>query len=168
MRRPLTDSLVAGILVSLVALAFHLALAFPATARAGEAEAEERILETYRDFAAAQNARDLDRVGAFFIDGPDFLWVSDGQSFWGRDAVLERMGSFQRAEHWRVLPNLDVARVVKLSESTAMLHLPLVLEIGRATTPSRLSFLVSILLHKDAVDWRIAALLTTEDKTGSR
>lgn len=131
----------------------------PAVAGSGE-----EILSVYRQFAAAQNARDLDRIGAFFIDGPDFLWVSDGQSFWGREAVLARMASFQKAEHWQVIPDLETVHVLELTEGAALLHMPLVLEIGGAAAPSRLGFLVSILFRRDADDWRIAALLTTGNK----
>ena len=38
----------------------------------------------YQRFAAAQNARDLEQVRPLLLDSPTFLWVSDGQSFWGR------------------------------------------------------------------------------------
>jgi hypothetical protein len=105
------------------------------------------IINTYRTFAQAQNARDLDRIGAFFTDRPDLLWVSDGQSFWGRDAVLARMGSFQKAEIWRVTPDLDMATVVDLGPRVAMLHFPLLLEIGRRDAPAALDFLVSLLFR---------------------
>ena len=62
-------------------------------ARADEAD----IRATYKDFAAAQNARDLHKIGALLLDSPRFLWVSDGQSVWGREATLARMASFQEA-----------------------------------------------------------------------
>lgn len=131
-------------------------------------ETTETILETYRAFVAAQNARDLKTVGGFFIDGPDFLWVSDGQPFWGREATLARMALFQGAERWRVIPDLDAARVAPLGETAAMMHFSLVLEIGRAAAPSRLPFRVSILFVEEGEgDWRIASLLTTEDKQPS-
>ena len=131
----------------------------------------ETITETYRAFVAAQNARDLDPVGAFFTDGSDFLWVSDGRPVWGREATLARMALFQGAETWRVIPDLDEARVVMLAEEVAMMHFDLILEIGRAAAPSRLPFLVSILFvatTEDAGGWRIASLLTTDDKQLSR
>ena len=79
------------------------------------------------------------------LDAPTFLWVSDGQSFWGPDAVLARMASFQGAEVWRVEPDLDRAVAVPVSERVAYLHLPLVLVIGPAAKPDRLRFLVSML-----------------------
>lgn len=79
----------------LAASAVTMALATPAAAAAGEAV---EIRAKYRNFVAAQNARDLKTVGASFVDGPNFLWVSDGRSFWGREGLLARMGRFQLAE----------------------------------------------------------------------
>lgn len=124
----------------------------------------EEVLDVYGAFAAAQNARDPARIAAFFIDGPDFLWVSDGQSFWGREAAIARMSSFQKAAVWRVVPDLDHARVIEQGEGVALLHMPLILEIGGEAAPDRLRFLVSILFRDAGDGWRIAALLTTTQK----
>lgn len=131
---------------------------------AAMADTRDDVLAVYRGFAEAQNARDLDRIGAYFVDGPDFLWVSDGQSVWGRPDVLKRMSGFQKAEVWHVVPDLDHARVVELDPDVAMLHMPLVLELGSATAPDRLRFLVSILFRNQQDGWKIASLLTTTQK----
>lgn len=128
------------------------------------ADTRDDILTVYRGFAEAQNARDLDRIGAFFVVGPDFLWVSDGQSVWGRPDVLKRMSGFQKAEVWHVVPDLDHARVVELDPDVAMLHMPLVLELGAAAAPDKLRFLVSILFRHHPDGWKIASLLTTTQK----
>jgi len=139
-----------------------LCLAWPATAHDDHAHT---IMDTYRRFLAAQSARDLERVGSFFTDRPDFLWVSDGQSYWGREQVLARMSGFQRADVWQVTPDLDGATIVDLGARAAMMHFPLELEIGETGTTDTLGFLVSILFREEAGHWRIAALLTTRDKT---
>ncbi len=91
----------------------------------------------YGRFAAAQNARDLAAVKALLIDSPDFLWVSDGKSVWGRDALVERMGRFQTLEVWHVEPLLDRARVVAVSEDVAYLHMPLDLHLGGKSSAIR-------------------------------
>ena len=118
----------------------------------------------YERFAAAQNQRDLERVRPLLLDAPTFLWVSDGQSFWGPDAVLARMASFQGAEVWRVEPDLAHAVAVPVSDRVAYLHLPLTLVIGPAAKPDRLRFLVSMLGVETEDGWRIAALFTTTEK----
>ena len=81
-------------------LAAFLSLAISAgAALAGSAD---QVRATYRHFAEAQNAHDLERIGAFFVDGLEFLWISDGKSVWGREAVLARMSGVQKAVIWRV------------------------------------------------------------------
>lgn len=145
------------------ALAAALALLGLAAIPAAAGTAEE-VRATYLRFAEAQNARDLARVGAFLSDEPEVLWVSDGKTFRGREAVLARMGSFQKAAVWRVEPGLDAASVLELAPDVALLHMPLTLVIGPAEAPDRLGFLVSLLFRRQAEGWRIVALLTTAAK----
>jgi ketosteroid isomerase-like protein len=145
------------------ATAATLLLLAPSTlARAGT---QEEVRATYRAFVEAQNRHDLAAVRSLLLDSPRFLWVSDGQSFWGPDAMIERMAVFQKSEVWEVKPVLDSAVAVELDERTGYLHLPLVLDIGpREPGPDHLSFLVSVLCVKAAAGWRIAALFTTTQK----
>lgn len=140
-------------------------LAIGLSGEAALADAPEEVRDTYLRFVEAQNARDAGRIGAFFTDGPDFLWVSDGKSFWGREAVLARMSGFQKAAEWRVEPDLDRSTAVELDPRTVLLHMPLTLVIGSAGKPDHLRFLVSILFVRRGEDWRIAALLTTTEKS---
>ena len=146
----------------LAALAFSGALLTSApTVWAGPAEEAQTL---YARFAAAQNARDLERVKATLSASPRFLWVSDGKSFWGRETMIARMSSFQEAEVWRVEPGLDKAVAVEVGADAAFLHLPLVLVIGSKERPDRLRFLVSVLCSRTFEGWRIAALFTTTEK----
>ncbi|WP_108661029.1 hypothetical protein [Acuticoccus kandeliae] len=145
--------------------ALALAALPPAPAQAAPAEAEATIRDLYRRFAAAQNARDLAGVRAFLWDSPDFLWVSDGRPYFGPDAMIERMGQFQRAPVWRVTPDLAGSRVVALAPGAAYLFLSLLLEIGPEDAPSRLPWLVGVVCREGETGWRIAALFTTTDKT---
>jgi ketosteroid isomerase-like protein len=150
--------------IPLIALGAWLFLAFNAwiimTARA---DMRSDVLSLYDRFAAAQNARDLAAVKALLLDSPDFLWVSDGKSVWGRDALIERMGRFQTLEVWRVEPLLQRARVVEVAPTAAYLHMPLDLHLGSRAEPTVTRFLVSILCRKTEAGWRIAALFTTLD-----
>jgi len=119
----------------------------------------------YSQFVAAQNERDLRRVEDLLLDSPTFLWVSDGNSVWGRAATIDRMSTFQKSEIWHVTPDLDRATLVELNETTAFLHLPLELAIGSMTPgPDKIPFLVSVLCLKTSQGWRIAALFTTTAK----
>ena len=133
-------------------------------APAAQAAPADEVRGLYESFVAAQNARDLRHVRAMLWDSPRFLWVSDGMSVWGPDTLVERMSSFQKAEVWRVDPDLTRAVSVEVSEGTAYLHLPLALTIGPSAHPDRLRFLVSVLGVETSQGWRIAALFTTNQK----
>jgi hypothetical protein len=74
------------------------------------------------------------------------------------------MGGFQKAEVWRVEPEPDKARVALLDDTTALFHMPLTLVIGSQASPARLRFLVSLLWVREGGAWKLAALLTTEEK----
>ena len=129
-----------------------------------KADWSDEVRGTYLAFATAQNARDLQKVRSLLLDSPQFLWVSDGRSVWGRDATIARMATFQEAEVWRVEPALAGAVPVRVGEGTAYLHLPLRLVIGSDAKPDDLRFLVSVLCTRTPDGWRIAALFTTTDK----
>jgi ketosteroid isomerase-like protein len=125
---------------------------------------EEAARGLYARFVAAQNARDLAGVRALLSTDPAFLWVSDGQSFWGREVMLARMASFQEAPLWRVTPDLASAQAIVVTADSAVLHLRLELAIGDPAAPDRLPFLVSMLCRREAAGWRILALFTTTEK----
>ena len=118
----------------------------------------------YDQFRSAQNARDLVKVRTLLIDSPQLLWVSDGKSFWGADALVKRMAEFQLAEVWRVDPDLGKATIVEVNDGAAYIHMPLALTIGLRAKPDVIRFLVSILCVREPEGWRIAALFTTADK----
>lgn len=141
-----------------------LALVLVAAASPARAEAVHEVRALYQSFATAQNAQDLAKVRSLLWDSPQFLWVSDGRSVWGRDRTIERMASFQKAAVWKVIPDLDQAVVVDLDEATAFIHLPLDLSIGANFSPDRLPWLVSVLCTKTDAGWKIAALFTTPRK----
>jgi ketosteroid isomerase-like protein len=148
----------------MAACAVWLFLLFNAwTVIGARADTRSEVIAAYERFAAAQNARDIGRVRETLLDSPDFLWVSDGKSIWGREAMLERMGRFQTLEVWRVEPLLDRARVVETAQDVAYLHMPLDLALGTRAAPTVTRFLVSILFRRTEAGWRIAALFTTLD-----
>jgi hypothetical protein len=124
----------------------------------------EELRALYERFLAAQNAHDVARVRPLLLEVPHFLWVSDGKSVWGREAMLARMASFQEAELWRVTPDRERAVAVEVAPGAGYLHLPLELAIGAKDKPDRLRFLVSMVGIETPAGWRIAALFTTTEK----
>jgi uncharacterized protein (TIGR02246 family) len=155
-RAPLV--VVAGFLFAVVSFFAYM------TAPRADADQGAAIVDLYKRFSEAQNARDLAGVRAVLSARPDFLWISDGKPFWGRDAMLERMAGFQKAEVWLVEPDYASARTVMVSADSAYLHIPLVLVLGSKDKPARLKWLVAMLCVREDQQWKIAALFTTEDK----
>ena len=129
-------------------------------ARAGQAE---DVVALYERFAAAQNRRDVASVRSLLDSSERFLWVSNGQAFWGADTMVARMSQFQEAEVWEVRPDRSRRVFVSLGPDTAHLYQPLTLRIGPAAGPDEIPFLVDVLCVRTADGWRIAALLTTTE-----
>ncbi|MDX2307200.1 MAG: nuclear transport factor 2 family protein [Hyphomicrobium sp.] len=154
MRRLMSIRVLFAVLVATSLVSGH-----PAAADTGR-----DVEDLYRRFATAQNARDLDAVRALLWDQPQFLWISDGKPFWGREAMLMRMASFQEAEIWRVEPDYASSEVIEVGLDAAYLHIPLVLVLGSNDKPAHLKWLVEVLCRRTETGWRIAALFTTEDK----
>ena len=128
----------------------------------GAAAPREEVRAAYETFVGAQNARDIAGVRALLLDSPQFLWVSNGQSFWGRETMIARMMEFQRAEVWRAKPDLERATFVEVSPLVAYLHMPLTLAVGSAARGvAETNFLVSALFVRTGEGWRISALFTT-------
>ena len=131
--------------------------------RAGAAETPaEAARALYASFVAAQNAHDFAAVRATLLDGPEFLWVTNGLAVRGPDAAIARMQGFHANEVWRIDPAWDRAQAIAHGPDAAVLHVPLVLSVGRAAAPDRYRILISALCLRRAEGWRIAALFTTD------
>ena len=141
------------------------ALGLSGSARA-ETVTEIEVKALYEHFVFAQNARDLPAVREVLWDSPGFVWISDGKPFWGREALIERMSAFQKAEIWRVAPDRARARVVEVGPASAVLYQPLRLTLGPRQDPKTIAFLVNVLCIRTAAGWRVAALYTTEENPG--
>jgi ketosteroid isomerase-like protein len=148
----------------LVGLALWLMLCSALSGTPARAETEQDIRALYAAFVDAQNRRDIPAVRGVLSARADFLWISDGRPVWGREAMLERMASFQSAEVWMVEPDYPASRVILLDGDTAVFHLPLVLVIGSRADPARLRWLVEVICQKETGGWRIAGLYTAQDK----
>lgn len=128
------------------------------------AEAEVAARDLYGRFVAAQNAHDFAAVRATLLDSPRFLWVTNGLTVWGPDAAIARMQGFHANEIWRIDPDWARARTASVTPDTALLHVPLVLTVGRIAAPDRYRILVTAVCARGADGaWRIAALLTTDE-----
>lgn len=146
-------------LLSVLLLALGLAAG---RAEAGPAEEARRL---YAEFVEAQNAHDFERLRGLLLPSERFLWVTNGLSVWGPEAMLARLARFHANEVWRIEPAFERARAVEVNAATALLHVPLVLVVGSRAAPQRYRILITALAAETAAGWRIAALLTTDENT---
>lgn len=116
----------------------------------------------YARFVAAQNAHDFDAVRATLLDDDRFLWITNGLALRGPEAAIARMRGFHGNAVWRIDPVWARAQAIEPGPGTVVLHVPLVLTVGRAAAPDRYRILVSALCVEGAGGWRIAALFTTD------
>lgn len=144
-------------LVAILVLLAGLAGGVPA--QAGPAEEARRL---YASFVAAQNAHDFAAVRATLLEGPRFLWVSNGLSIWGSETAIARMMTYHAAEVWQIEPMEARAVVMEVAPDAAYLHLPLALTFGPRAAPARFRILVSALCAETPAGWRIAALFTAD------
>ncbi len=135
----------------------------PAAAAAADSPAT-MARNLFARFVAAQNAHDFAAVRSTLLEFPRFLWVSDGVSYWGAEALIRRNMAFHAQPLWRITPNDALAAAVEVNPSTALLHTPLLLEVGRLEAPQRYQLLITALCTATAAGWRIAALLTADAK----
>jgi hypothetical protein len=145
---------------AVVALVLALCLITPLRS---ESSVDVEVRALYERLLAAQNARDVDAMRAVLWNSPDFLWISDGKAFWGPEAMIARIGAFQRSEVWEVTADRARARVVATGPGSAVLFQPLRLTLGPRADPRAIDFLVNMMAIRTPEGWRVGALYTTEE-----
>jgi ketosteroid isomerase-like protein len=126
--------------------------------------AEAEAVALYARFVAAQNAHDFEGVRAILV-GEEFLWVSNGLTLRGPDAMIARLMRFHRNEVWRIDPDAIRLGSIGVTADVALVHVPLVLTVGPRAEPQRFHILVTAVCVRREAGWRIAALLTTDENT---
>jgi ketosteroid isomerase-like protein len=140
---------------TIVAMTILMAVAVGGTARAGT---EDEVKALFGKFVAAQNAHDLKAVGEILQDSPQFLWITRGTPYWGRDAALKRFGEYYQGT-WELEPKLDQLKVTELSPGVAQIFAPTVFRIAPAgQTAQPTLFLLNHIYVKTADGWKLASI----------
>lgn len=136
--------------------AFFLMLSF---AGGAQAETQEDVKGRFDAFVAAQNAHDVEAVGALLQDSPDFLWITRGAPIWGRDAALERFKTLYQGT-WSLDPMTEELKIVELGPDVAQLYVPVTFMIapsGQEAQPMR--FLLNQIWLRTGGEWKISSIL---------
>jgi hypothetical protein len=109
-------------------------------------------------FNDAQNAHNLDVIGALMTDSPRFEWSFGQYQQHGRDAALAQLaGMYQRAD-WSILPDYGNLDIHMTGSSSADITMPVQY---KASTPAQDATLTA-LVHEQAVKtpdgWRLSSL----------
>ena len=140
---------------TIIPAATLMALTIVTTALAGT---EDEVRALFGKFVAAQNAHDLKAVGDILQDSPQFLWITRGTQYWGRDAALKRFAEYYQGT-WALEPKLDELKITELSPGVAQLVAPTVFRIAPAgQTAQPTLFLLNHIYVKTAGGWRLASI----------
>ena len=141
--------LVLAMLLAVSALFSHHAFAAP----------EEEVRAGFERFVVAQNAHDSAAVRELLLDSPTFLWVTRGTPIWGREAALKRFEVLYQGT-WKLTPDNSGMKVTLLSDTTALLYVPIMFNIGAPGQPAADAlFLMNQTWVKGPSGWRIATVL---------
>ena len=137
-----------------------LAASVPAIARAANDPSKgwQDVRALVVRFNDAQNAHNLDVIGALMTDSPRFEWSFGQYQQHGRDAALAQLaGMYQRAD-WSILPDYGNLDIHMTGSSSADITMPVQY---KASTPAQDATLTA-LVHEQAVKtpdgWRLSGL----------
>jgi len=124
------------------------------------ATVQDEVSATFRQFVAAQNARDGAALTPLLRARPDFVWVTtSGETVWGQDAALARFRTNWQSQ-WHLAPDFDALRVVEVAPDVALLHVPVMATFaphGQPVTPNAVKW--NGIFARDEGGWTVAAIL---------
>ena len=124
------------------------------------ATVQDEVSATFRQFVAAQNARDEAALTPLLRAGPEFLWVTTtAVTVWGRDAAMARFRTNWQGQ-WHLAPDYDALRVVEVAPDVALLHVPVMAIFaphGQPVTPNAVKW--NGIFARDEGVWTVAAIL---------
>lgn len=109
-------------------------------------------------FNDAQNAHNLDVIGALMMNSPDFVWAVGSTVQHGRDAALGQLAAMYQQANWSVLPDYGALNIQLLGDDQADVTLPAQF---KTTTPLQ-DTTIQAVLHERAIKtpegWRLASV----------
>ena len=124
-----------------------------------QAETQEDIRGLFDEFVAAQNAHDVEAVGALLQESPEFLWITRGAPIWGRDAALERFEALYQGT-WSLDPMLDELKIIELGPDVVQLYVPITFMIAPAGQEAQpMPFIMNQVWLRNENEWKISSIL---------
>jgi len=143
---------------SFMGLALAMSMVSMARADADPPKAWQDVRALVVRFNDAQNAHNLDVIGALLVNSPDFVWAVGPTVQHGRDAALGQLAAMYQAANWSVLPDYGALNIQLLGDDQADVTLPTQF---KATTPLQDTTMQAV-VHERAIKtsegWRLSAV----------
>jgi len=110
-------------------------------------------------FIEAQNQHDLTALDKLFDDSPDFIWVTKGQTIWGKASALKKFEYLYKGT-WSLEPDNSKLKIITLDKSSRHIYVPITFLIGDpGQEPKQIKFLMNMILVKKSGTWKVSAIL---------
>ncbi|MBV8171839.1 MAG: nuclear transport factor 2 family protein [Candidatus Eremiobacteraeota bacterium] len=119
-------------------------------------------------FNDAQNAHNLDVIGALMTDSPNFQWSFGQYQQRGKDAALAQLaGMYQRAD-WSVLPDYGNMDIRMTGPSSANIDMPVQYKASTAAQDTTLTAMVHEEAVRTSAGWRLSGVQVQTVETAAQ
>jgi hypothetical protein len=116
-------------------------------------------MTAFEQFIQAQNQHDLTALNNLLDDSPDFLWITKGQTIWGKESSLKRFESLFKGT-WTLEPDRSNLKIITLDKNSRHIYVPITFSIGEpGQEPKQIKFLMNMILINKSGTWKVSAIL---------
>jgi hypothetical protein len=116
-------------------------------------------MAAFEQFIKAQNQHDLTTLNNLLDDSPDFLWITKGQTIWGKEASLKRFESLYKGT-WTLEPDRSNLKIITLDKHSRHIYVPITFSIGEpGQEPKHVKFFMNMILINKSGTWKVSAIL---------
>ena len=113
----------------------------------------------FEEFIKAQNQHDLTALNNLLVDSPDFIWITQGQTIWGKESALKRFENLYKGT-WNLEPDKSNFKIILLDKKTSHIYVPITFTIGAlGKEPKQIKFLMNMIIVNKSGRWKVSAIL---------
>jgi hypothetical protein len=116
----------------------------------------------FEQFIKAQNQHDLTALNNLLVDSPDFIWITKGQTIWGKESALKRFENLYKGT-WNLEPDKSNFKIIILNKKTRHIYVPITFTIGDpGKEPKQIRFFMNMIIVNKSGRWKISAILPVQ------
>ena len=113
----------------------------------------------FEQFIKAQNQHNLTALNNLLVDSPDFIWITKGQTIWGKESALKKFENLYKGT-WNLEPDKSNLKIIILDKKTRHIYVPITFTIGElGQEPKQIKFLMNMIIVKKSGRWKVSAIL---------